>query len=45
MKKSLEKCAAVCYNEDAVNEADSLKGEEPMRQSDTKRAIGISCKK
>ena len=35
MKKSLEKCAAVCYNEDAVNEADSLKGEEPMRQSDT----------
>ena len=35
MKKSLENSAATCYNEDAVNEADSLKGEEPMRQSDT----------
>ena len=35
MKKSLEKPAEICYDELAVNEADSLKGEEPMRQSDT----------
>ena len=32
IEKSVETTAAICYNEDAVSEADSLKGELPMNR-------------
>ena len=35
-KKTVEPAAVPCYNEPTVNEADSRKGELPMRQSETK---------
>jgi len=33
---TVETAAEICYDETAVNEADSLKGENPMRKSETK---------
>ena len=34
--KTVENPAEICYDEYAVNEADSLKGESPMRKSEVK---------
>ena len=34
IKVSVENPAKICYDELAVNEADSLKGDNPMRKSD-----------
>ena len=36
MKFAVESPAELCYDEVAVNEADSLKGDNPMRKSETK---------